>query len=125
VFKDRDEELWRIQQALLAEEPETEEEPEASDEDADFLPEETQIPNGPGVYKNFSNGYGASLRNYASGYRAYNRDKTDDDLDEYSQDVWEGRPKGRLTGLIVAIVLLSLGIVGILAFWAVRYGGIL
>ena len=120
MFKDRDEELWRIQQALLAEEPE-----EESDEDADFLPEETTISNGSGVYKNFSNSYGASLRNYASGYRAYNRDKTDDDLEEYSQDVWEGKPKGRLTGLVVAIVLLSLGILGILAFWAVRYGGIL
>ena len=42
------------------------------------------------MYQNYSNDYGRSLRNFASGYQAYNTDDTDVDLDEYCDQVQKG-----------------------------------
>ena len=50
----------------------------------------------------------------------YNTDWTDEDLEDYSDEVYE-QPKDDLRGLVVLAMFLLAGILGVLAFWAVRY----
>ena len=50
----------------------------------------------------------------------YNTDWTDGDLEEYSEEVYQ-EPKEDLRGLVVLAMFLLAGILGMLAFWAVRY----
>lgn len=132
MFKDTDKELQRLEAELLAEEevqqPQAvpEEEPDEellSEEELDALLADTGPAKGRVVYQNFSNGYGRELRNYASGYNAYNSDTCDEDLDSYSEEVRQ-EPK-KYTALVVLACLLAAGIVGILLWWLLRYGGLL
>lgn len=110
MFRDTKEELERLQEELLEEEEEeTSEEEEFSEEDemTRLLEEDDPIPDTP-VYRNFSNNYGGNLRNFASGYRAYNGDKTDTDLEEYSRTVYEARKKPvGCCGWIIGALLLA------------------
>jgi len=122
MFRDASEELARLEAELLAEEmPEepAEEELLPEEEEEDILPlyEDTRPAQGRVVYQNYSNHYGADLRNYASGYRAYNSDISDEDLDSYAEEVRQGRKSGSNTGLLIATSLLTLGIVGVLLYW--------
>ena len=129
MFKDTDEALARLEAELLREEEETEVLPEEEEyeyeedfeEEAD-LPEEydiddTRPADGPVIYQNYSNNYGKNLRNFASGYRAYNSDITDEDLDVYSEDVLQTEPEKSNTPLILVVCLLLLGIVAVLLLW--------
>lgn len=127
--KDKEEELLRLQQALLAQEEPVEELPreEAYLDDGlvDTLLEEDTKTGSAGVYQNFSNGYGKDLRNFASGYKAYNSDKTDTDLEKYSEAVRKPKKGG---GFIIFLLIL----VGLLCITAaamivyhLRLGGIL
>ncbi len=52
----------------------------------------------------------------------YNADKTDEDLESYGQQVQEPARKS-LTGLVVTAVLLTAGILGVVIWWLVRFGG--
>jgi len=107
MSRDTDEELQRLQEALLQEE-----EKETAPVDDEPLPnivtdDTYRIPD-VGVYENFSNDYGKKLRNHATDYNAYNTDKTDTDLDEYSEAVLEEkRPTNLLWLPIVLLVVLS------------------
>ena len=94
MFRDRKEELDRLEAALQASEE------ECSQEEA-FSEEET-LPD----------------------FDAYNSDLTDEDLEEYSEAVYEGsRPKG--LGLL-AFLLAALSVVLLaLAWWLLKYGGFL
>ncbi len=119
MARDTDEELKRLQQALLEEEEDAQEDDElpqlATEEDS-------PIPN-VDVYQNFSNDYGKKLRNYASGYRAYNTDKTDTDLESYSEEIRDGR---KSLGLLWFLVFLLLALIGIVCAVLWKYlGGIL
>lgn len=107
MFRDTEEELERLQEQLLEEEEEETEAFPDEDEVARLLEEDGAIPDAP-VYRNFSNDYGRGLRNFASGYRAYNGDKTDTDLEEYSETVYEAkkRPAG-CCGILAAAVVLA------------------
>lgn len=120
MSRDTDEALQKLQDALFAEEPQKEEDTFLEEADMEDLSDE-DLPDGePVVYQNFSNHYGQDLRNYASGYKAYNSDKTDTDLDTFSETVRESenlRPRRRgllavllflLTAAIVAALLLYL-----------------
>ena len=121
MFRDQEEELQRLQQELLAqEEPETEEADEELPEDT--LLEDTRPSADRMVYQNFSNGYGKNLRNYASGYQAYNTDKLDTDLDEFSQQVREPQRKN---GALVAAMLLTAAILAVVCWILWRYWGLL
>ncbi len=115
MARDTDEELRRLEQALLEEEAQPpEEEADAQEEDLpEFAPEEdSYIPNA-GVYQNYSNDYGKKLRNYASGYRAYNADKTDTDLEQYSEEIRNGRqPSLGLLWFLVILMLILIAVVG-------------
>lgn len=122
MFKDRNEELRRLEEALLEEEelqtPEPEEEtPEdedlLTDEILDELLEDTAPVPGNVPYQNFSNDYG----------QAYNADHVDVDLEEFSEQVRE--PKKDHSGLVIVICLLALGVLGVLIFLMLRQGGFL
>lgn len=122
MFKDTERELERLDGELRAEEqPE-----ELTDEDLAeleaLLEEDDQKigGSGPYVYKNYSNRYGADLRNYASGYRAANTDVTDTDLEEFSKAVEKPR-KENLTGLALTALILAGGIIIVLVWWLVKF----
>ena len=125
MFRDTKEELERLEQALLQQEPEAL--PEADTEDAtDFdslLEEDTAPPAGTVVYRNFSNGYGKQLRNYNSGYTAYNTDTADTDLDEYCRQL-EGQTKSRRLWPAVILGLLTAAAIGVIIWLMVRGGAI-
>lgn len=124
MFRDAKEELERLESELLAEEDETPEEELLPEETLDELLQDTRAAQSGGVYSNFSNGYGRNLRNYASGYKAYNSDKCDEDLDTYSEAVRAPMRSG-LTGWVVLALLLLAGIFAVLIWYLVRYGGML
>ncbi len=125
MFKDKEEELKRLSRQLR----ETEE-PEPAEEEPDveiLLEDDTQIADmEDGVYRNASNDYGKNLRNFASGYRAYNGDKTDVDLDEITEELRadDESAEKRLTGLTVTAFVLAAAVIGVLVYWLLR-GGLL
>lgn len=93
MFRDAKEELERLEEALL--EPE---EPE-------------EVPAQP-VYRNFSNNYGRDLRNYASGYEAYEEDPAD-------MEAVSDEPQAKsLTGVVLAVSGVTLGILLVVLCWA-------
>ena len=102
MFRDTSEELQRLQAELLAEdepaELPSEEPPEEDDEFYDEYEDDDVVDTAP-VYQN-----------YANGYRAYNSDITDEDLEEYSESVREGNPSrgGCLLSAIVALLVFIL-----------------
>ena len=107
MARDTDEELKRLQDALLEEEADAIEEDDLPEP---MTEEDSLIPN-VSVYQNYSNDYGKKLRNYASGYRAYNADKTDIDMEEYSQEVKDGKGSLGLLWFFVVLLLVLIGLV--------------
>lgn len=100
MFRDRDEELDRLEAALQeAEEEEAFSEEEEYEEDCE---EESDLPD----------------------FDAYNSDITDDDLEEYSEEVYEGRKKSRL-GLLAFLLVVLCIVLAILAWCLLKYGGYL
>ena len=108
MFKDRQEELKRLEAELLQEEP-LEEQEDISEEDYRFG-EET-----PEVYRNFSNGYGK--------VHAYNTDITDEDLEQFSEEVRQPKRNTDILVLCAIAMCLVAGIIGVLCWWAVRFMG--
>ena len=129
MFRDAQEELERLQAQLLEETEEEEEafQEEASEEDT-FLDEEdfdellsdTDQGENPGVYQNFSNDYGRNLRNFATGYKAYNTDRTDVSPDEISEEMLEEK-SANLTWLWVLLIVM-LAVIGVI-FWSFLSAG--
>ena len=111
MFRDTDEALKRLERQLLEEAPEAQEQELLDEDTLDALLEDGAQEGGPAVYQNFSNGYGTQLRNYATGYKAYNSDKTDTDLDSYSETVRQGSHHGGLVWLVVVLALLVIAAV--------------
>ena len=111
MFRDTSEELARLEAELLAEEEPEELLPEEEEEEDDpWQYEDTRAENDPEVYENYSNGYGRNLRSRASGYRAYNTDESDEDLEQYSETVRRG---SRIGCLAVALCLLAVAIAAV------------
>ena len=119
MFRDTQEELQRLEAELLS----GEDTPDTEQQVLDTLLEDTRPSGGRVVYQNFSNNYGKNLRNYASGYKAYNADKTDENPETYSQELLT--PEKGTGGLIVLAVVLTLCIAAVAVYWLVRYWGIL
>ena len=95
--KERKSELEWLEEALLAEEEEEEEEEPEADR----------------TYTNFANGY-----------RIYNTDTADPDLDDFSEEVYRAE-RPRRTGLWITLLLISLLALGFLAGWLLTYLGVL
>ena len=122
MFKDRNAELQRLEEALLEEEEDTqvlpqEEMPEdedlLSDETLDALLEDTASPQTTVPYQNFSNDYG----------NAYNADRTDVDLEDYAEQLQS--PRKDRSGLVIVACLLALGVLGMIIFLMLKQGGFL
>ena len=103
MFKDKQEELERLEAQLLQEDVE-EDLPDGEQEEAEEVP--------PVIYHNYSNDYGR---------RIYNTDTADMDLEEYSDEVYE--PRKRSDVLVLSAIALALvgAILGVLAWWVARY----
>ena len=99
--KDQEEALQRLEEALL-------EEGAAPEED---VAEDTAPAASCVVYRNYSNGYGKDLRNFASGYRTYDPNVCDEQL-----------PTGRrrsLFPLAMLLLILTAGILAVLVWYRV------
>ena len=68
------------------------------------------------VYRNYSNNYGRGNPSRP----AQNSDRTDEDLDVYSDRVYQ-EEKDNVRGLLITAMLLLGGIVAVLLFWVFRY----
>lgn len=122
MFKDRNTELRRLEEALLEEEEyaqalPAEEEPEDEDLLSDVVLDELLEDTAPTTttvpYQNFSNDYG----------NAYNADRTDVDLEDYSNQLQSGK-KDR-SGLVILACLLALGVLGMIIYLMLKQGGFL
>ena len=140
MFKDTDEALARLEAELLREEEDdlTEEEYNEYEEEYDEEPEEektvppeyvyedTRSSAGSVIYQNYSNNYGKNLRNYASGYHAYNADISDEDPDSYTEELLEEEePEKSNTALVLIACLLSLTIAATVLIFALKARGVL
>lgn len=125
MFKDTDEELSRLSSELLKEEDESEEYDEEYDEDyeedydeEDIFPEydyeDTRAAQDPVAYQNYSNGY-----------RAYNSDDCDEDLDAFSEDVYEAEEERSNTGLVILACVLASILALVMLFMVLKYKGVL
>lgn len=145
MFKDTQQELERLSEELLKAEEETFDEEEACEDEEscqeeyeeeyeeeepaeappEYIYDDTRAAQGPAVYQNYSNDYGRGLRNYASGYQAYNSDECDEDLDTFSDEVYEEPPEKSNTGLMITACVLAaiLGVVVLLV--VLKYKGVL
>lgn len=103
MFRDASEELERLQAELLAEEESenSQEPPEDQEEYEEF--EDYDEPE--------------SYQNYANGYNAYNTDISDEDLEEYSEEVRNGKSRGGCCLAVIAC-LLCLMLAGVVLFIA-------
>jgi len=99
MFKDTKEALERLDTQLRQEQ--------------EAQPPESPSPE-PAVYHNFSNNYGRNLK-------AYNTDRSDEDLDSFSEAVREPRRSHGIWGLIVTALCLTAGIVAVLFWWMIRF----
>ena len=100
MFRDKDEELARLEEELL----EKDTPQEVSEEDSDDEEEE---------YESFD-----------GRLRAYNGDAADVDLEDFSDAVYTPT-HNRHTGLFALLFLLLCGIFCVLAWWILRYKGVL
>lgn len=117
MFKDTQDELKRLEQELLWEEEQEEDDSvEALLRKVDILLEEDTP-----KYQNYSNGYGRQPQRPVSNYRAYNTDKTDEDINVYSDEVYEPEKETGIVGLMVTAAIELAAIFVILAYWAVRF----
>lgn len=115
MFKDTEKELKRLEAELLAEE-EMDEQQEAYAPDGEFSDtwaDDTQIFECVPQYRDAVNGYEAADH-------IYNSDDLDEDLDAFSQEVREPR-KNSITGLLITALLLTAGILAVVAWWLIRY----
>lgn len=102
MFKDRNEELKRLEEELLEEEelPEIFEDAEEGTEEPEIVP--------------------AKPRHY----RVKSTDRVDVDLLRYSEEIEQAeRSSGR--GLVLLMVLLALGVAAVLLYYVLRFGGFL
>ena len=119
MFKDRKEELRRLEEELLLEDeadspqelPEDDPENTYLDDTDDFGQETEE------TYYNYSNGYGA--------YNAYNSDVTDEDLEEYSKKVYGNTGERKNRGLLILTLILLSAILCTLAWCYLRYKGVM
>ena len=102
MFKDRQQELERLQDALW-EDDILDKEPAPKDDD--LLSEE--------------------MLDQLLGFevRSYNADRVDVDTQAFSQEVLQEEPK--LTGLLITAGLLTLGIFLVICWWVLRYLGVI
>ncbi len=153
MFKDTEKELKRLEEELLAEE-ELDEETEAVPDDAEqetyddtedwdemFEQDQTEEPQedmdmtrifygGEPDWQDRTRVFNVDAlqaQQEAKEHCAdhiYNADNTDEDLQDYASQVEEPARKS-MTGLVVTAMLLTAGILGVVIWWLIRFGGAL
>ena len=114
MYKDAKEELQRLENALLEEE--LTQIPDEENEDLNLLMAETRRITGLEDADDI-------VPDMEATRRIYNADRTDVDMKDYTEQILENT--GSLTGLSITAAVLAAGIVGVLLWWFLRYGGIL
>ena len=131
MFDDPQKELRRMERLLAEEGPEEETDDGWLDDElaeahrllGDELPEDDEEDmDQTRIYRNFANGYGQpQVRNYANGYGAHpqprNRDRVDEDIEEYSDRVYEEPKEKSNRWLVILACLETLGIVAVALYW--------
>ena len=114
MFKDREEELKRLEEELLEEElqeqPDEYEEDEEYDEEYEEEPENDADEDATRMFTPVSRTY-----------RVKNTDRTDVDLERYSKEVEEGTQSNR--GLAILLLLLCVGVAAVLLYYVLRLRG--
>ena len=133
MFKDAQKELKRLEELLEEEEEEgSEEEPEEEfdeaffgeyedepqNDDDEFDEEEWEQIHATLVFRSGAEKFRQQLAAQQAGSRAYNSDRTDLDPEDLEEELSGGKS---LTGLVVLTVLLTLGIVGMVIWFLLRY----
>ncbi len=115
MFGDTKKELQRLEKELLAQE-ELQQPPEEEDIlfDDEFHMDDGQIL--PNVQ--------VSYRNFANGYQAYTNHPSDVDMEQYTQQVLDGKERSNAPLVVLVLVLLTC-ILMVVCWWAYRYMGIL
>lgn len=123
MFRDTREELERLERQLQEEETEDACQGETAygetaesqeDEETGFAQEDTSMPaDDPAFY-----------RNYANDYTVYNSDRTDVELEQYSEEVRQPKERG-LRGLLLLAAVLMAAIACVLAYLVLKVRGVL
>lgn len=122
MYKDAEEELQRLEEALLEEEiPEELPEESAGEQFSEEPKPEADLAATRRIES--VEEAEALTPDLAATRRIYNADQLDVNLEEYAQQVQE--ETGHLTGLIITAAVLAAGVIGILVWWLVRYGALL
>ena len=121
MFKDKKEELQRLEEALLleAQQEEAEAQQEAELEEAEALLDDPD---------DFGEIDAEAYRNYANQYgkiKAYNTDRTDAQLDDFSNAVYEGRRRRSNLSLLALAAALLVCIVAVLGWMILRFKGLI
>ena len=121
MFKDKKEELRRLEEELLLEaqleeeedrlEEELEEAQALLDEAEDYGEESEE------TYFNYANRYGE--------VPIYNGDRTDEDMERYSDEVYGGRKNKGVSALAALAVCLMVAIVLVFGWCVLRFKGII
>ena len=122
MFRDTQEELERLQAQLLAQTEQTDQQETQflDEEEFEELLSDTDQGQSPAVYQNYSNDYGRDLRNYATGYKAYNADKTDKDPQQMSRELLEG-PRAVAVWPWLILILMA-AVVGAMVWMCISGG---
>ncbi len=138
MFKDTEKELKRLEAELLAEEEmDLQQEEEADEEISDTWADDTQVfecvpqhrdsvigyESADGLYDTDEIYHSDDLYDTNRIYptdNIYNSDNLDEDLDSFSEEVREPK-KDSLTGLLITALLLTAGILIVVAWWLIRY----
>ena len=117
MFRDQKEELHRLEEELLRKDGQEDEEVLQEDEE-DLLDDPCDYgEESEETYYNYSNRYGAC--------QAYNSDRTDGDLEEYSRRVYEGKESRISRGLCAIAACLLVGIVVVFGLCVLKFKGII
>ena len=115
MFDDKNEELRRLE-ALLQEEEEDEQLLAKEQEDEPEFPDFLQKPSEDDIDRFFVE--------HTRPFNIYNADKTDTDLEALSEEVWEGEPE-RSSPLVAIACVLATGVLLVVLYLILRYGGFL
>ena len=116
MFKDKEEELRRLEAELLREEEQEawDEEPEDWTEDDDWEEEEEEEE---------EEDWEAAPAPRIPDWRIYNADRLDEDLEEFSEQVYDPGRRARGRWVAAGALILLAGVLLALAFLAARFGG--
>lgn len=129
MFKDTEEALRRFEAELLAQEQEEEQEENPaeetiddllSDEELNLLLQDTQVIGSAVRYQNHANGFTQPQK----APHIYNSDNVEQDPEVLSDQLLEEKRSGGTGGLVALACVLTLGIVGILIWWLIRFWGV-